>query len=106
MLEDLGRADMIFSGGETAGAAKEQTAVRSLLQDHARAVTAVAEVVQQGHGTLHAKFDDAARAGRQMVEMVTAIQDVRRAADMKHMMEDVTNGANHVRGDACGPMAM
>jgi hypothetical protein len=106
-LEDVGRAEQtIFDAvtGGVAGAAREQAAVRGLLQENARAVTAVTEAIQQGHNTLHAKFEDAARAGRQMVEMVTTMAVEQKTAQetMKHMMEDVTGtGANHVPlGDA------
>ncbi len=106
-LEDVGHAGQQILeavAGGVAGAAQEQAAVRGLLRENARAVTAVTEAIQQGHGTLHAKFEDAARAGRQMVEMVTAMAAQQKAAQetMKHMMEDVTGtGANHVPlGDA------
>jgi hypothetical protein len=106
-LEDVGRAEQkIFEtvAGRIAGASQEQTAVRGLLQDHARAVTAVTGVIQQGHGTLHAKLEDMARAGRQMAETVAAMAAQQKAAQetMKRMMEDVTGtGANHVPlGDA------
>jgi hypothetical protein len=106
-LEDVERAGQrIFEAvtGGVAGAAQEQVAVCGLLQENARAVTAITEVIQRGHGTLQAKFEDAARAGRQMVEMVTAMAAEQKAAQetMKRMMEDVTGtGANHVPlGDA------
>ncbi len=106
-LEDIGRAEQKILeavAGGMAGAAQDQSAMRGLLQDNARAVTAVTEVIQQGHGALHAKFEDAARAGRQMVEMVTAMAAEQKTAQetMKHMMEDVTGtGANRVPlGDA------
>jgi len=106
-LDDVGHAGQQIIeavAGGSAGAAREQVAVRGLLQDNARAVTAVTEVIQQGQGTLHTKLEDVARAGRQIVETVTAMAAEQKAAQetMKHMMEDVTGtGANHVPlGDA------
>ncbi len=90
--------------GGVAGAAREQAAVRGLLQDNARAVAAVAEALRQGHGTLHAQLEDLARAGRQVAETMAAMAAEQKAAQeaMKRMMEDVTGtGANHVPlGDA------
>ncbi len=106
-LEDVGHAEQEILealAGRIAGAAQEQTVVRDLLQDNARAVTKVAEVIQQGHHTLHAKLEDVARAGRQTVETVAAMAREQETvqATMQHMMEDVTGtGANHVPlGDA------
>jgi uncharacterized phage infection (PIP) family protein YhgE len=68
-VRQLRELTQTVTGGLTQ-AAREQAVVRGLAQDHAQALTAATEAIQQSQGTLHAKLEDVARAGRQIIEAV------------------------------------